>query len=241
MYTNFKTSRQSYICIYLCVCVSSCIVTFYFRHTATLFTSSVTPRYVTLPSSPQILHDALMSSSLKTSVSHDTLNIIHSYNHIWHLTNRVALLRSPLSRVIDENQAWQTKSKINASPEKDRRHSGVWTCSRFWHLNARGKKKTCVSERVSENGMLMRGGWQALCLHLSPPLLPESSYCLRRTVWVAMATVAEWDMAKYGLKWTLELCCILITRLSLKLPCTLQLHWLDNWHSPACCAFCVHV
>lgn len=52
-----------------------------------------------------------------------------------------------------------------------------------------GKKNLCVSKY----GMLMEEGWQALCLHLSPPLLPESSYCLRRAVWVAMATVVEWD------------------------------------------------
>lgn len=58
--------------------VSLNMMTFCFCHTATLLTSCVIPRYITLPSSPKILHDALMSSSLKTSVSHETLNITHS-------------------------------------------------------------------------------------------------------------------------------------------------------------------
>lgn len=129
----------------------------------------------------------------------------------WHF--RAALLLNPLSRVIDKTQAWQTKSEINASPKKDRRHSGAWASRSFWQSNGKGKKKKrrrlsvckwwsvclwvclCVFLFVcmSGNDMLMRGGWQALCLHLSPPLLPESGYCLRRAAWVAIATTSERD------------------------------------------------
>lgn len=74
------------------------------------------------------------------------------------------------------------------------KHSGLWACSSYWQINDREKNLfVCVREREKDREWYANGRRMALCLHLSPPLLPESSYCQRRAVWVAMATVVEWD------------------------------------------------